>query len=177
MPTPAKIESLQQLRRRLGDARTAVLTEYRGLTVSQLSDLRRRLRGASATCQIVKNRIAKLAVAESRFQGLGDHLKGPTAIVLSAEDPVAVAKALQTFARTNQRLLIKAGYVDGAVLAADGVRALADLPPRDALRGQLVAVVQGPMAQICGLLTAPLRELVHILAERSKGSPSAPKEE
>jgi large subunit ribosomal protein L10 len=177
VPTQEKTESLEELKHRLGDATMAVLTEYRGLTVSQLSDLRRRLRGASATCQVVKNRIARLAVAGSPFQGLHAHLKGPTAIVLSAEDPVAVAKTLQTFARTNQRLLIKAGYVDGAVLPADSVRSLADLPSRDALRSQLVTAVQGPMAQICSVLTAPLRDLTYILSERSKGSEGAPKEE
>lgn len=177
MPTQEKVETLEQLKRRLGDARTAVLTEYRGLTVSQLSDLRRRLRGASATYRVVKNRIAKLAVADSPLQGLRDHLKGPTAIVLSAEDPVAVAKALQTFARTNQQLLIKAGYVDGAVLPADGMKALADLPSRDALRSQLIAAVQGPMAQLCRILAAPLRDLAYILEERSTGSESSPKEE
>jgi large subunit ribosomal protein L10 len=177
VPTKEKIESLEQLKRRLGNARTAVLTEYRGLTVRQLGDLRRRLRDASATCQVVKNRIAKLAVADSPFRGLRDQLTGPTAIVLSAADPVAVAKALQTFARTNQRLLVKAGYVEGAVLPADALRALADLPSREALRSHLVAAVQGPMAQLCSGLTAPLRDLTYIMEERSKRSESAPKEE
>jgi len=177
VPTQEKVETLERLKRRLGETGTAVLTEYRGLTVSQLSDLRRRLRGVSATYRVVKNRIAKLAVADSPFQDLRDHLKGPTALVLSAGDPVAVAKALQTFARTNQQLLIKAGYVDGALLPADGMRALADLPSRDALRSQLIAAVQGPLAQLCSTLTALPRDLAYILEERSRESESSPKEE
>lgn len=167
MPTSAKVESLEELRRQIAEARTAVLTDYRGLSVGQLNELRKRLRGAAATYRVIKNRIAKRAVAASPFEGLHDHLKGPTGIVLSAEDPAAVARALQAFARANQRLLIKAGCVDGHVLDADAVRALADLPSRDALRSQLIAAVQGPMTQLCGVLNAPLRELVYILEQRS----------
>ena len=166
MPTHEKIASLDDLKTRLRDVKTAVLTEYRGLTVGQLSDLRRQLRTASASYKVVKNRIAKLAIADTPLKGLAPHLTGPTAIVLSREDPVAVAKTLQTFARTNQQLLIKAGYVDGQVLPPGELRALADLPSRDALRSQLVAAVQGPMAQLVGLLTAPLRELVYVLEQR-----------
>lgn len=167
MPTQEKVESLGDLKKRLADARTAVLAEYRGLTVRQLSDLRKQLKSASASCRVVKNRIAKLALADSPLEGLAPHLKGPTAIVFSAHDPVAVAKALQGFARANQQLLIKAGYVEGQVLPGEGVKALADLPSRDALRGQLVGTLQGPMAQIIGLLNAPLRELAYVLEQRS----------
>jgi large subunit ribosomal protein L10 len=170
VPTQEKIESLWDLKKRLSDVKTAVLTDYRGLTVRQLSDLRRQLKAASATCRVVKNRIAKRAIADSPLSGLAPHLKGPTAIVVSTHDPVAVAKALQTFAKANQQLLIKAGYVEGQVLAAQALKALADLPSRDAMRGQLVATLQGPMAQIIGLLNAPLRELVSVLEQRGAGA-------
>jgi large subunit ribosomal protein L10 len=172
VPTQEKIESLEDLKQRLAGVKTAVLTEYRGLTVQQLGELRKRLKAASATYKVVKNRIARIAVADSSLNGLAPHFTGPTAIVLSKKDPVAVARALQNFARTNQQLLIKAGYVEGRVLPAEQVRALADLPSRDALRAQLIAAVQGPMAQLVSLLNAPLRELVYILEQRGKGSPS-----
>jgi large subunit ribosomal protein L10 len=167
VPTQEKIDSLEDLKTRLRGVKTAVLTEYRGLTVSQLSDLRRQLKAASAMYKVVKNRIAKLAVADSALNGLAPHLTGPTAIVLAAEDPVAVAKALQAFAKTNQQLLVKAGYVEGRVLPAQELRALADLPSRDALRAQLVASVQGPLSQLVSILTAPQRELVYVLEQRS----------
>lgn len=167
MPTPAKIETLEDLRRRLAGTRTAVLTEYRGLTVAQLSELRRQLKAASATYRVVKNRLAKLAVADSALQGLAPHLTGPTGMVLSAEDPVAVAKAVQAFARTNQQLVVKAGYIEGQVLPAPELRALADLPSRDALRAQLIANVEGPLTRLVGVLTAPLRELVNVLEQRA----------
>jgi large subunit ribosomal protein L10 len=166
VPTQEKVQSLGDLKQWLADARTAVLTEYRGLSVRQLSDLRKQLKSASASCRVVKNRIAKLAIADSALRELAPHLKGPTAIVFSAQDPVAVAKTLQGFAKVNQQLLIKAGYVEGQVLPADGMKALADLPSREALRGQLVATLEGPLTQLVGLLNAPLRELVYVLDQR-----------
>jgi large subunit ribosomal protein L10 len=170
VPTPEKIESLATLRKRLGGATTAVLAEYRGLTVRQLGDLRRQLRGAAAECRVVKNRIARLAIADSPLEALSTHLTGPTAIVFSAQDPVAVAKTLHTFARANQQLLIKAGFVEGHFLPAQELRALAEVPSRDTLRGRLVAGIHGPLAQVVGLLQAPLRELVSVLDQRSVSS-------
>jgi large subunit ribosomal protein L10 len=172
VPTQEKIESLEDLKTRLAGVKTAVLTEYRGLSVQQLGELRKQLKAASATYKVVKNRLARIAVTDSALNGLAAHLKGPTAIVLSKADPVAVAKALQSFARTNQKLLIKAGYVEGQVLPAEQVKALADLPSRDALRAQLVAAVQGPLARLVSVLNAPLRELVSILEQRGTGSSS-----
>jgi len=166
VPTQEKVESLGDLKQRLGGVKTAVLAEYRGLTVRQMSELRKQLRDASATCKVVKNRIAKLAVADSPLRGLAPHFKGPTAIVISTKDPVTVAKALQSFAKANQHLLIKAGYVEGQVLPAEQLRVLADLPSRDTLRGQLVSTLQAPMAQLIGLLNAALRELVYVLEQR-----------
>jgi large subunit ribosomal protein L10 len=171
VPTPEKVASLATLKRRLGGATTAVLAEYRGLTVRQLGDLRRQLRGAAAECRVVKNRIAKLAIAESPFAALSTHFTGPTAVVFSTQDPVAVAKTLHAFARTNQQLLIKAGFVEGQLLLAQELRALADLPSRDALRGRLVAGIQGPLAQVVGLLQASLRDLVSVLDQRSTSTP------
>ena len=168
MPTAEKIESLEDLRKRLAGVNTAVLTEYRGLTVRQLSDLRKQLKAAAAEYKVVKNRIAKLAVADTPLRSLAEHLKGPTAIVLSRQDPVAVAKALQGFARTNQAFAIKAGVVDGQTLLAPELKSLADLPSREAMRSLLVGMVQGPLAQLVGLLEAPHRELAYVLEQRSQ---------
>ena len=168
MPTQEKVEAVEDLKTRLRGAKTVVLTEYRGLTVQQLGDLRKQLRGVSAQYKVVKNRLARLAVSSSELAGLSPHLTGPTALVVSREDAVAVAKALSTFTKANQALTIKAGYVDGQPVDAAGLRALADLPSRDTLRAQLVAALQGPLAGLVGLLTAPQRELAYILAQRGK---------
>ncbi len=173
MPTQEKIAALEDLKSRLSGVKTVVLTEYRGLTVQQLSDLRKQLRAVSAEYKVVKNRLARLAVKSSRLEGLSPHLSGPTGVVLSKEDPVAVAKALHTFARTNQALAIKAGFVEGQVLPPAELKALADLPARETLRAQIVGALNGPLAQLVGLLQAPQRDLVYVLEQRGKQAAAA----
>lgn len=167
MANAAKVESVDALKRRFEGVTSAVLTEFRGLTVKQVSDLRKQLKGASAEYKVVKNRLARLALKASPLGPLGAHLTGPTAVAYTRTDPVAVAKALQAFARAHPALTIKVGLVEGALLPPDGVKALAELPSRDELRARLVGAVQGPLAQLASLLTAPQRELVRILEARS----------
>ncbi|MBI2467900.1 MAG: 50S ribosomal protein L10 [Candidatus Rokubacteria bacterium] len=170
MPTQAKAKRIDELKARLADATTAVLTEYRGLSVQQISELRKQLRAAAAEYRVVKNRLARIALEGSPLAGLRPHLVGPTGVVIGRKDPVAVAKALAAFARANPALALKVGVVEGRVLQAQDLRAVADLPSREALRGRLVGALQGPMASLVGLLTAPHRELVYVLAERGKGA-------
>ena len=111
-----------------------------------------------------------MAIASSPLDGLGTHLKGPVGVITSREDPVAVAKALHTFARAHQALAIKAGFVEGQVLPPTELRALADLPSKEALRAQLVGAIQGGLAALVGILTAPQRELVYILKQRGEAA-------
>jgi len=170
VPTQAKAERIDQLKARLAGARAAVLTEYRGLTVQQLSELRKQLKAAAAEYRVLKNRLARIALAGSPLEGLRAHLSGPTGLVIVRRDPVAVAKALTTFLRTNPTFALKVGVIDGQVLEAKDLRTVADLPSREALRSQLVGALQGPLAQIVGLLQAPHRELAYVLAERGKGA-------
>jgi large subunit ribosomal protein L10 len=173
VPTQEKVETIEDLKTRLRGVKTVLLTEYRGLSVAQLSDLRKQLRSVSAEYKIVKNRLARLALS-SDLSAVGTHLKGPTGMILSREDAVAVAKTLHTFAKTNTALVIKAGYVEGQMLPPDGLKALADLPSKDALRAAIVGALQGPLAQLVGLLTAPQRDLVYVLEQRGKMAPPAP---
>jgi large subunit ribosomal protein L10 len=168
VPTEEKAGTIEELRQRLGGATAAVLTEYRGLTVQQLSELRKQLRAASAEYRVVKNRLARVAIEGSALATLRPHLSGPIGVVIARKDPAAVAKALQGFAKTHPALQVRVGVVDGQLLDAQGLKAVADLPPRDALRAQVVGAVQGPLAQLVGLLQAPQRELAYILAERGK---------
>lgn len=170
MPTQAKIDSVQALKERLGTARTAVLTEYRGLSVRQLSDLRRQLKATAAEYKVVKNRLARLAVRDSPLDPLASRLTGPTGVVLTKQDPVGVVKALQAFIRANPALIVKLGFVEGKLLEPQELRALAELPPKEVLRAQLVGALQGPMSRLISLLTAPQQELVRVLEARSKGS-------
>jgi large subunit ribosomal protein L10 len=173
VPTQEKIEFVEELRGRLDGVRTLLLTEYRGLTVQQLSDLRKQLRSVSAEYKVIKNRLARLALSPD-LAGVKGLLKGPTGMIIAREDPVAVAKALHTFARTNQALVIKAGYIDGRVLQPEGLKALADLPSREALRAQIVGTITGPLTQLVSLLQAPQRELVYVLSQRGQAAESAP---
>jgi large subunit ribosomal protein L10 len=168
VPTQAKVETIEDLKSRLVGVKTVFLAEYRGLTVQQLSDFRKQLKAVSAEYKIVKNRLARLAIASSGLAVLGNELKGPTGMILGKGDPVSVAKAVQTFARANQALVIKRGFVDGQMLEPAGLRALADLPSREALRAQIVGALTGPLARLVGLLQAPQRELVYVLSQRGK---------
>ena len=172
MPTAAKTETIEDLRRQLGGATAAVLTEYRGLTVQQLSELRKQLKAASAEYRVVKNRLARVAIEGSPLAPLRTHLTGPIGVVIGRKDPAAVAKALQGFAKANPALQVRVGVVDGQLLDPQALKAVADLPSREALRGQLVGILQGPLAQLVGLLQAPQRELAFILAERGKQAPA-----
>jgi large subunit ribosomal protein L10 len=168
VPTQEKIDAVSDLKQRLDGVKTVVLTEYRGLTVQQIGELRKQLRAVSAEYKVVKNRLAKIAVSASELAALATQLTGPVALVFSKDDPVAVAKAVSTFARTNQALTIKGGYVDGQLMQPDGLKALAELPSKEALRGQLVGAISGPLRQLVSLLQAPQRELAYILAQRGK---------
>jgi large subunit ribosomal protein L10 len=174
VPTAEKAETIEALRERLGCATAAVLTEYRGLTVQQISELRKQLRAVSAEYRVVKNRLARVALEGSPLAALRPHLTGPIGVVIARKDPAAATKTLQGFARTNPALQLRVGIVDGQVLDPQGLKAVADLPSREALRAQLVGAIQGPLAQLVGLLQAPQRELAYILAERGKQAPAEP---
>jgi large subunit ribosomal protein L10 len=171
VPTQAKAEKIDELKRRLVGAHAAVLTEYRGLSVQQLSELRKQLKVAAAEYRVVKNRLARIAMEGSPLAPLQKHLTGPIGLVIVRKDPVAVAKALTAFARTNPALSVKVGVIDGQLLEPQELRVVADMPSRETLRGQIVGAVQGPLAQLVGLLTAPQRELAYVLAERGKAAP------
>jgi large subunit ribosomal protein L10 len=172
VPTAEKAGTIEAFRQRLGGATAAVLTEYRGLTVQQLSELRKQLKAASAEYRVVKNRLARVAIEGSALAALRPHLTGPIGIVIARKDPAAVAKALQGFAKTNPALQVRVGLVDGQLLDPPGLKAVAELPSREALRAQVVGTIQGPLAQLVSLLQAPQRELAYILAERGKLAPA-----
>jgi len=170
VPTQEKVTTVEDLKTRLQGVNSVFLTEYRGLTVQQLSELRRQLRAVSAEYKIVKNRLARIAVSSSDLAVMVPHLTGPTGFIIARDEPVAVAKTLQTFTRTVPALAVKAGFVEGQVLGPDELKALADLPSKAILRSQLVGAVQGPLAQLVGLLERVQSDLVYVLEQRGKGA-------
>ncbi|WP_119169123.1 50S ribosomal protein L10 [Algihabitans albus] len=154
---------IASLRERLGEVSGVVVTHQLGLTVAESSDLRRKAREAGAHYRVVKNRLAKRAFEGTKFEALMSLFTGPTAIALS-DDPVAAAKVVQTFAKSNDKVTILGGGLEGQVLDADGVKALADLPSLDQLRGKLIGVVQAPATKVAGVVQAPAAQLARVFA-------------
>jgi large subunit ribosomal protein L10 len=167
-----KAENVESLAGDFRKATVAVLAEYRGLTSGQLNHLRRTIREANGRCRVAKNRLAKLAIADTHCAPLGDHLKGPTALLIGFKDPVALAKVAVKLAGEMPKLEIKAAVLDGQVMPASAVKALADLPPREVLLAQLLGLLQAPASQLLRTLNEPaarLARLVDALGKRADG--------
>ncbi|ONH82063.1 50S ribosomal protein L10 [Roseomonas mucosa] len=144
-----------------------LVAQNKGMTVAEVSELRRRMRGAGATYKVAKNRLAGLALDGTRFQGIQPLLKGPTALAWS-KDPVAVAKTAVEFAKTNDKFVILGGALGTQTLALDGVKALAELPSLETLRAQLVGLIQTPAMRIAGVLQAPAGQLARVFGAYAK---------
>ncbi|TDQ34698.1 50S ribosomal protein L10 [Aureibacillus halotolerans] len=130
---------------KLRDNKATVFVDYRGLNVSQVTELRKQLREAGVEFKVYKNTMTRRAVEQAEISGLDEELVGPTAVAFSAEDVVAPAKVLNNFAKTNEALKIKIGLIEGNVTSADDLKALAELPSRDGLLSMLLSVLQAPM--------------------------------
>jgi large subunit ribosomal protein L10 len=145
------------------DTSMVVVTQNKGLTVAEVTDLRRRMRAAGATFKVAKNRLATLALDGTRFDGIKPLLKGPIALAWSA-DPVAAAKVAVEFAKINEKLVLIGGSLGTQALDAAGVRALAELPSLDALRAKLLGLLQAPATKVAGVLQAPAGQLARVFA-------------
>ena len=144
-----------------------LVAQNKGLTVADVSELRRRMRAAGATYKVAKNRLATLALEGTRFQGVSPLLKGPTAIAWST-DPVAVAKTAVEFAKTNDKFVVLGGALGTQTLDATGIKALAELPSLETLRAQLVGLIQTPATRIAGILQAPGGQVARVLSAYAK---------
>jgi large subunit ribosomal protein L10 len=138
-----------------------LVAQNKGLTVADVSNLRRRMRTAGVTYKVAKNRLATLALDGTRFQGISPLLKGPTALAWST-DPVAVAKTAVEFAKGNDKFVVLGGAIGNQVLNADGVKALSELPSLETLRAQLVGLIQTPATRIAGVLQAPAGQMARV---------------
>ena len=144
-----------------------LVAQNKGLTVADVSELRRRMRAAGASYKVAKNRLATLALEGTRFQGVSPLLKGPTAIAWST-DPVAVAKTAVEFAKTNDKFVVLGGALGTQTLDATGIKALAELPSLETLRAQLVGLIQTPATRIAGILQAPGGQVPRVLSAYAK---------
>jgi large subunit ribosomal protein L10 len=185
-PRPDKVAVVDEVRERLDSTSAALLTEYRGLDVTAISDLRRALRQVGGEYKIYKNTLVRFAVRDLGLE-LEELLTGPTAIAFITEKPdgspgdaVDVAKALREFAKTNPSLVVKGGVLGEKPLTADEARALADLEPREVLLAKLAGALAAPMVQLAGLLEALPRNFAYGLKahiDQQGGVPETPADE
>jgi large subunit ribosomal protein L10 len=179
---PEKVAVVDRVSEQLSEAEATLLTDYRGLTVSELAELRAELRKVDATYTVVKNTLTRLAAAQAGMEGLEDILTGPTAIVLCGEDPVGPAKAIKAFAKDHEALVLKGGYFEGEVLDAEAAMKLAELASREELLAMLAGMMNNALAGFARLLQAPLSDMARLAAAleedggvEAKGfTPSAP---
>jgi large subunit ribosomal protein L10 len=163
MAKPDKVAAVAELKDKFTSSAGAVLTEYRGLSVKALKELRTSL-GQSASYAVSKNTLTTIAAREAGIDGLEEQLVGPTAIAFIDGDPVVVAKGLRDFARTNPQLVIKGGVVEGKLLGPDEVRKLADLESREVLLARVAGGMQGVLAQAVSLISAPLSQAARLFS-------------
>ena len=161
MAKPAKVQAVEEIKEHFQNSATAVVTEYRGLSVPQVTELRKAL-GENATYTVAKNTLVKRAAEEAGVEGLDDLLSGPTAIAFVTGEVVDAAKALKTFAKDNKALVIKGGVMDGASLSATDLEKLADLESREVLLAKMAGAIKGKQSAAAGMFPAHASQLARL---------------
>ena len=159
-----KVEQVELLTEKLKKAKVAVLTDYRGLKVSQIQELRGKLRGGDVEYRVVKNTLARRAAEAAGYPALQDTIKGPVAIAFGYDDLGIASKLITEFVRaTRLKVDVVGGLVEGRVFSSDQIKQLADLPSREVLIAQLMGTLQSPVAQLVGIMQTPLQQLMGVL--------------
>ena len=161
MATPKKVERVEEVSEKLRRATGLVITDYRGLTVAQLQDLRRKLRAGNVDYLVVKNTLARRAAADNGLEALEPALVGPVGLAVGYDEPVTTAKLVNDYIKATRLLAIKGGLLGKQLIDADGVKQLAELPGRDALLGQLAGTLNHSVAQLAGALNGAVAKLAN----------------
>jgi large subunit ribosomal protein L10 len=172
-----KVEVVDEVKTRMTASTASIVSEYRGLSVAELADLRHALAAVGGDYKIFKNTLVRRAIDGGAYQPLEEYLSGPSALTFVQGDISAVAKALRDFSRTNPHLVIKGGLADGSLLSSSDLAALADLPPREVLLARLAGAIAAPMTQMAGLLKALPQNMAYgisALIEQKGGVEEAP---
>ena len=168
MPTPRKVAMLGEIKQRMERASIAISADYRGLTVAQLTDLRRALRPANADVKIVKNTLASMAATEAGRPEMAELLQGPTALAFGFGDPIAPVKALTEHLRARRmQLTIHGGWLEGKVLSRAEVESLATMPSKEQLVADVIGKLQSPLYNFAGLLQASMRNFAGLVDARA----------
>lgn len=172
MDRARKEELVTELNQSFAEAALVVVTQQTGLTVSESTELRARMREAGAGYKVTKNRLAKLALAGTPYEPIMDLFSGPTAIAYSA-DPVAAARVAVNYAKENDKLTVVGGAMGDTLLDENAVKALASLPSLDELRGKLVGLLNAPATKVAGVLQAPAGKLARVFGAYAKQDEAA----
>lgn len=163
MKKTSKADTVETMRRAIAAQKGAVVAEHNGLTVAEVTSLRKKLREARAEFRVVKNTLIRLAARGTEFSKLDAAFTGPTAVAFAKGDPVALARAMKEYASANPKVRLKAGFLDGKALSAGEVEALADVPPREVLLGRLAGGLAEPIARLARALAGPNKKLAYAL--------------
>ncbi|MGH9174529.1 MAG: 50S ribosomal protein L10 [Vicinamibacterales bacterium] len=167
MPTPKKVATVAELTDALSRSKLTIVADYRGLSVADLQNLRGQLRPHNCEVRVAKNTLTIRAAQATSMEALEPSLAGPTALVTAFDDPVQPAKIISEFARTSRILAIRAAMLEGALIGAPDVEALASLPSREVLVGKTVGALAGPLYSVVGVLAGPIRSLQYVLQARA----------
>ena len=173
MPRPEKVQAVADIKERLEGSEAVFLTEYRGLSVKAVQELRASLRASGAEYKVVKMTLARRAADGAGMKGLNEHLLGPTALAFAKSDPVATAKALKEFAKTHDVFVMKAGVLSGNILSPEEVSRIAEIEPREVLLAKIEGAAKDPLAQEAGLFASFNRNAAsifkHLLDKKESG--------
>jgi large subunit ribosomal protein L10 len=177
MPSTQKIERVAALKEQIEGSAALLLTEYRGLTVSDITELRKSLREGGARFTVIKNTLMRRALEQTDAAGLGSLFDGPSAVAFVQEDPVAAAKSVTTAAKKFPTLVLKGGFVEGRVLSADEARSLADLESREVMLSKVAGLMKGEISRAASTFQAAQARFLSLLEAFRAKLPEEPSEE
>ena len=164
MPKPEKIATVEEIKEKLDSARIAILTEFQGLNVAEMTELRKLFREANVDYKVYRNTLTSIAAQQLGVSGVDDHLVGTTALAFCKDDLIAPAKIVKDFGAKHQNFRVKAGILDKQVIGSDDVIELASIPPRDVLIAQLLGTMQAPISGLLSVLQGTIRSFVSVLS-------------
>lgn len=173
MPNVKNTETLAKIKEELAATSAVWVVDYRGLTVKEIQELRRNVRGAGASMKVYKNTLMHLALTESELPTMDDLLEGPSAFVFADEDPAAAAKVIKNFAKANDNLSIKGGLMDGAAYDASQVEAIASLPSKEELMGQIAGMISGVARGLATSINGVPRGVAQVISQVAEQKPAA----